>query len=213
MPILPLSSAAYTVQQLTLGSDSHGRYLSLVCPRAAAYALCFSSGAPIRREDLDLTDKDLSALCSGGNIQRADYRIQGVPRNIFNAMPVFRSFQAVPPEQIQVWSMDFYSNGKPILYVPDDPTSSTCYVPLRYTVQFTPGVYRPNKAPQPGLLQVRLLDAGQYADGALMYQVGDAMPIPLPEAYLNDTFIPILNENKPVSVVVSPMFQGKYVQA
>lgn len=213
MPILALSSAAYTVQQLTLGSDHHGRYLSLVCPRAAAYALCFSSGAPIRREELDLTDEELSTLCSGGKVQRDNYRILGVPRNIFNAMPVFRNFQAVPPEQIQVWSMDFSSDGAPILYVPDDPAPSTCYVPLRYTVEFTPGVSRQNKAPQPGLLRVRLLDEGQYADGALMYQVGNSLPIPLPQGCLNDTPIPILNENEPVKVIVSPAFQGKYVQA
>ena len=212
MPIFKLDSDAYAIKDLTLSDDSKGRYLSLVCPHATAYALCFSGGAPIRRVDLDLTEEELRALHNGGEVRRERYRIQGVTRNVFEAMPMFRDFHAVPPEQIQVWSMALRSNGDTILYVPDEIGSETCYVPLRYTAQFTPGGNK-RGVPQPGVLHVRLLDAGQYTDGALLYQVGGAMPIPLPSSYLNDAPIPILADAEAVHVVVSPEFQGKYIQA
>ena len=212
MPILKLDSAAYAIRDLTLGSDSNGRYLSLVCSHATAYALCFSSGAPLLPADLDLSEEELRTLHDGGEIQRDRYRIQGVPRNLFGAMPTFRNFHAVPPEQIQVWSMALRPSGEAILYVPEQVGEETCYVPLRYTFQFTPGGCKRN-VPQPGVLQVRLLDKGQYADGALMYQVGNALPIPLPGSWLNDSPIPILAQDEPVKVIVSAEFQGKYVQA
>lgn len=212
MPILKLDSAAYAIRDLTLGCDSNGRYLSLVCSHATAYALCFSSSTPLLPEDLDLSEEELRALHDGSEIQRDNYLIQGVPRNLFSAMPTFRNFHAVPPEQIQVWSMALRPNGEAILYVPQHVGEETCYVPLRYSFQFTPGPLKHNIA-QPGTLQVRLLDKGQYADGALMYQVGNALPIPLPVDWLNGYPIPILAQNEPVKVIVSPEFQGKYVQA
>lgn len=208
MSILKLDSDAYTIRDLILNTDEKGRYLSLVCSYATAYALCFSSGAPIRREELDLTEEELCSLHNGGEVERDAFRIQGVPRNVFEAMPVFRDFHAVPPEQIQVWSMALRPNGEAILYVPDDPEYSTRYVPLRYQVQFTQGEYKKNVL-KPGTLRVRLLDAGQYTDGALMYQVGNSLPIPLPGECLDST-IPVLNGSEPVKVVVSQAFQGKY---
>lgn len=212
MPILKLDSAAYAIRDLTLGCDSNGRYLSLVCSHATAYALCFSSGAPLLPKDLNLSEEELRALHDGSEIQRENFRIQGVPRNLFSAMPTFRNFHAVPPEQIQVWSMALRPNGEAILYVPEQVGDETCYVPLRYVFQFAPGLFKRNVA-QPGTLQVRLLDKGQYADGALMYQVGNALPIPLPGEWLNNSPIPILAQNEPVKVIVSAEFQGKYVQA
>ena len=212
MPIFKLDSDAYAIKDLTLSDDSKGRYLSLVCPHATAYTLSFSSGAPLPPEDLDLSEEDLRTLHDGGEIQRDRYRIQGVPRNVFSATPTFRNFHAVPPEQIQVWSMALRPSGEAILYVPEQVGEETCYVPLRYTFQFTPGGCKRN-VPQPGVLQVRLLDKGQYADGALMYQVGNALPIPLPGSWLNDSPIPILAQDEPVKVIVSAEFQGKYVQA
>lgn len=212
MSILKLDSDAYTIRDLVLGTDDKGRYLSLVCSYATAYALCFSSGVPIQREALDLSEEELYLLHNGGEVKRETFRIQGVPRNVFESMPVFRDFHAVPPEQIQIWSMALRPNGEVILYVPDTPEGSTCYVPLRYEAQFTLGEIRKN-VPKPGILQVGLLDAGQYTDGALMYQVGNALPIPLPTSCLNRTPIPILSGGEPVKVVVSPDFQGKYVPA
>ena len=46
----------YQIKNLKLGTDGRGMYLSLVCPAADAYCLCFTQGAPVTRDELDLTE-------------------------------------------------------------------------------------------------------------------------------------------------------------
>lgn len=123
-------------------------------------------------------------------------------------MSVFRNFEVCPPEQIQVWSMSENLDDV-TLFVPDDEKSQICYVPLRYSYSFTPGRRERNKD-IPGQLYVQLNNDGNYTDGALLYQVGESLPIPLPKEYLNQAIPLNVGPGMPVQILVRQEFVGKY---
>ncbi len=197
----------YQIKNLKLGTDSRGMYLSLVCPAADGYCLCFTKGSPVTREELDLTEEELSGLLKGGMIERNRYRLQGVRQNVFHANPSFRSFHAVPPEQIQIWSLSYnYVTNRTTLHIPEDPESQMAFIPMRYS-------YTVRRANSLVYLNVNLKDNGQYEDGVLMYRVGNALPIPVPGSKLGKDIRLYIPSNEEVSIVVSEEYRGKYIRA
>ena len=213
MPIEHLNTDAYAIKELTLGTDSSGCHISLVCAKATAYVLCFSAGDLLTAEDLDLSEEELLRLHDGEMLEKENFRLQGVRKQVFDAMPVFRGFRASPPEQIQVWSMAMRSDGNAVLYIPENAGSQTCYVPMRYISTYESGKVRRGGEGSVGYLTVRLEDDGKYVDGTLLYQVGDCLPIPIPASLLH-TPIPLrVDEGIPVRVVVDERFIGKYESA
>ena len=196
----------YQIKNLKLGTDGRGMYLSLVCPAADAYCLCFTQGAPVTRDELDLTEDELKELLRGGMIERSRYRLQGVRANVFHANPSYRNFKAVPPEQIQIWSLSYKQiTGETVLHFPDNIESQLAFIPMRYrcTVRRTEGLVH---------LKVELLDNGIYEDGILMYQVGNILPIPIPASALGKDIRLLIPSNENVRVVVKEDYRGKYTQ-
>ena len=195
----------YQIRNLQLGMDGRGMYLSLICSAAEAYCLCFTQGAPVQREDLDLTEDELNNLCQGGMIERGRYRLQGVTANRFHANPSFRNFKAVPPEQIQVWSLSYKRiTNETVLHFPDRMETQLAFIPMRYhsTVMRVDGyVY----------LKVELLDKGIYQNNTLMYQVGDSLPIPVPSEMLGKNIRLRIPSSENVKVIVRDDFRGKYI--
>jgi hypothetical protein len=61
-------------------------------------------------------------------------------------------------------------------------------------------------------LKVELLDSGIYKDGILMYQVGNALPIPIPAVALGKDIRLLIPSNENVRVVVREDYRGKYIQ-
>lgn len=196
----------YQIKNLNLGTDGRGMFLSLVCPAAEAYCLCFTQGAPVTREELELTEEDLYELLKGNTVERNRYRLQGVRANVFHANPSFRNFKAVPPEQVQVWSLSYKPiTRETILHFPEDPTSQLAFIPMRYscTVERKGGfVY----------LNVSLLDYGRYEEGVLMYQVGNTLPIPIPGAKLGKEVRLYIPSNEDIKILVKENYRGKYIR-
>lgn len=197
----------YQIKKLKLGMDGRGVYLSLVCPAAEAYCLCFTQGALVQQKDLDLSEDELNALWTGGTIDRGRYRLQGVPAKRFHANPSFRDFKSVPPEQIQIWSLSHKQvTNETVLHFPDDLESQLAFIPLRY--HYT--VSRENGFTY---LKVELLDSGVYNDGVLMYQVGNALPIPIPAAVFGKMIRLRIPSNENVKVIVRSDYSGQYIPA
>jgi len=196
----------YQIKNLKLGTDGRGMYLSLVCPAADAYCLCFTQGAPVTREELDLTENELNDLRIGKMIERDRYRLQGVRANVFHANPSFRNFKAVPPEQIQIWSLSYKQiTNETVLHFPENIESQLTFIPMRYrcTVNRAGGFVH---------LMVELLDSGIYESGVLMYQVGNALPIPIPAAAFGKDLRLLIPSNENVRVIVKDGYRGKYIQ-
>ena len=198
----------YQIKNLKLGTDGRGMYLSLVCPAADGYCLCFTKGAPVTREELnDLTEEELRELLQGREIAKGRYRLQGVRANVFHANPSFRNFKAAAPEQIQIWSLSYKQlANEAVLHFPDDPESQLTFIPMRYRWS----VRRDNGFV---ILNVELLDNGEYESGVLMYRVGNTLPIPIPEAKIGKNIRLRVPANEEVRVIVNEEYQGKYLQA
>ncbi len=198
----------YQIRNLRLDMDRQGMYLSLVCPAAYAYLLCFTNGKPVCSEMLELTEEELTELCCNqAAIDKGEYRLQGVRSRTFNAAAQFRDFHAVPPERIQVWAMSYNSfRNIATLYVPERAEDQLVFLPMRYSfVTRRDGIY--------SLICVKLLDQGIYEEGALMYKVGSAAPIPLPP----DAMGRELRINNPadeiIQIVTETKYTGRYKQA
>ena len=194
------------VQNIRFGEDSDGHYMSLICPNASAYVLCFSDGKLLGLKDIRLTEQELKSLHDGGEVQHDQVRMKGVRRNQFHAGPVYRDFRVSPPEQIQVFSMRFNEyEGDYCLFIPEDPAEQTVYVPLHYRVtQRREGQY--------GVIRIDLDDYGNYRDGALMYQIGNSLPIPLAHEYLGREIRVRLQGEEPIKVIPQDKYAGKYIQ-
>ena len=114
MPITRPNVNLYSINNLALDYDpGRGRYgLSLECPRADAFTLCLGKNLPLADpEKLGLTEEELRRLHNGHSMDKGGYRLIGVTQGTFYAMPVFRGFEADPPQTIQVWSMMRFRAG------------------------------------------------------------------------------------------------------
>ena len=119
MPITRPNMNLYSINNLALDYDpGRGRYgLSLECPRADAFTLCLGKNLPLADpEKLGLTEEELRRLHNGHSMDKGGYRLIGVTQGTFYAMPVFRGFEADPPQTIQVWSMMAVPGGIVHLY-------------------------------------------------------------------------------------------------
>lgn len=203
MPVMK-AEQIMRIPKIHLDVDSQGLFLDLNCPHASAYVLCFSKGTPIERSELQLAEDDLRALYHGCTLKMQTFRLQGVPRRVFHAMPVFRHFQVHPPEQIQIWTMSYNSyDDLATLHMPENSRDQLCYAPMRYK-------YRVRTDGDISYLKVDLLDEGQYDSGALAYQVDDALPIPIPESAFGREFPVRTGRQKYMHVIVTQEYTGKY---
>ena len=135
MPITRPNMNLYSINNLALDYDpGRGRYgLSLECPRADAFTLCLGKNLPLADpEKLGLTEEELRRLHNGHSMDKGGYRLIGVTQGTFYAMPVFRGFEADPPQTIQVWSMMAVPGGIVHLYYTPG-REAVCFIPLRYS--------------------------------------------------------------------------------
>lgn len=132
MPITRPNVNLYSINNLALDYDpGSGRYgLSLECPRADAFTLCLGKNLPLADpEKLGLTEEELRRLHNGQSMEKRGYRLIGVTQGTFYAMPVFRGFEADPPQTIQVWSMMAVPGGIVHLYYTPG-REAVCFIPL-----------------------------------------------------------------------------------
>lgn len=204
MPVTKPDGALFDIKELTLTYQGGHYGLSLRCPRATAYLLCFSRQcAPADPQALGLTEADLQALHNGQSMEKGPYRLMGVPAGTFHAMPSFYGFSVAPPQTIQVWSMLAKPGGSITLYLPRE-AAAICHVPLRYSVKLQQNA-------EGTVLQV-LLDKQyleHYQPGALYYQVDQTGPVPLPASWLNRE-IPLAATAEQISVAPSPGAEQDY---
>ena len=122
----------------------------------------------------------------------------------FYAMPVFRGFEADPPQTIQVWSMMAVPGGIVHLYYTPG-REAVCFIPLRYSAALQRNGLQT-------VLQVTLSDQfiGSYTDGALMYRVGESDPIPLPGGWLNRKIPLRVSDGEEVRVLPAPGFENSF---
>ena len=163
MPITRPNVNLYSINNLALDYDpGRGRYgLSLECPRADAFTLCLGKNLPLADpEKLGLTEEELRRLHNGHSMDKGGYRLIGVTQGTFYAMPVFRGFEADPPQTIQVWSMMAVPGGIVHLYYTPG-REAVCFIPLRYSAAL-------QRSGLQTVLQVTLSDQfiGSYTDGA-----------------------------------------------
>lgn len=203
MPVEELKSNLFEVNHLTLSILPDGRRsLLFSCSQSiSGLVLCFSKGRPLTGADVDVTDEELLQLLHGAVVKKDGYRLQGVPRARMNG--AFTDFQAVPPEQIQVWTLVMRNNTEPVLYIPADPAAQICFAPLLYRVhQRTEGGYC--------YLTVTMPDTEYYQSGALWYQVDDLRPIPIPRSCIGREICIRTTSNTAIKVIVGREHTGKY---
>lgn len=207
MPITRPNVNLYSINNLALDYDpGRGRYgLSLECPRADAFTLCLGKNLPLADpEKLGLTEEELRRLHNGQSMGKRGYRLIGVTQGTFYAMPVFRGFEADPPQTIQVWSMMAVPGGIVHLYYTPG-REAVCFIPLRYSAALQRNGLQT-------VLQVTLSDQfiGSYTDGALMYRVGESDPIPLPGGWLNRKIPLRVSDGEEVRVLPAPGFENSF---
>ena len=207
MPITRPNVNLYSINNLALDYDpGSGRYgLSLECPRADAFTLCLGKNLPLADpEKLGLTEEELRRLHNGQSMEKRGYRLIGVTQGTFYAMPVFRGFEADPPQTIQVWSMMAVPGGIVHLYYTPG-REAVCFIPLRYSAALQRNGLQT-------VLQVTLSDQfiGSYTDGALMYRVGESDPIPLPGGWLNREIPLRVSDGEEVRVLPAPGFENSF---
>lgn len=202
MPVAELTRNMYEIQNLTVGRDAKGVYVSMVIRRNDACVLCLSKGDPVKRESLSLTEEQLRSLATGGCVEPEglDCRLVGITRNQLLATPNYRSELLAPPVWIQAWGLARTPEGELALYVPADPRSQCCFVPLGYQVE-----------QRDGGIAVYLEDTKGYVDGELQYQVGGRLPVPIPKDWIG-AFIPLRNASEPVIVRPVPSAGEKYIK-
>lgn len=198
MPVKKPEVSLFDVEDLTLHYQD-GRYgLSLRCPRATAYVLCFAKRKPPADPfTLNLTENELYSLHQGQSLDRNGYHLMGVSAGSFHAMPRFFGFQAIPPQTIQVWSMLAKPDGTVELYAPRGQ-EKVCHVPLRYAAK-----YLSENGMTQLFVQLEERYLTDYKPGQLRYQISGGAPVPLPKSWLNRA-IPLRAEPGQITVSPSP---------
>ncbi len=207
---MPIQKAlrTYQIRNLNLTMDRQGMYLTLTCPEADAYLLCFTKGKSVVCENLDLSEEELNELCRNqAIIDKGEYRLQGVRSRAFHTASQYRGFRAVPPEQIQVWAMSYDRfHNITTLHFPERSEDQLVFIPMRYSFEC-----RRNDAISS--IKITMLDQGVYEDGALMYKVGGASPIPIPRGAVGRE-IRVLNPvDERIQIVTDDKYGGRYKQA
>lgn len=205
---MPVETAQrnYCIQNLKIGSDNRGPFISAVCPDADSFALCFVKGDLASGEEVKaaLSEQDLKALRLGNSIERGRLRFQGVRRMVFYSGPVYYITSALPPERVQIFALsysDFYDVTT--LYFPEDETSQSGFLPLRFSYELK------QVSPEISNLVIKLKDNGVYEDGTLLYQVGNALPIPIPQEGLGKGIKLYLPSGEKVMVVVREEYRDR----
>lgn len=206
---MPAVSAneTYKVNNIRLGSDQMGMYLTLQSAAAAGFVLCFCSGREADLQDAKelLSEDDIRNLVGGGEIHKRDFRFQGVKRSAFFAQPVFRNFHAYPPEIIEIWAVSYDAlYDAYTVYVPDHPAAQSAYVPLRYRVSYQ----RDNVF---CFLNVELMDGGNYNDGDLVYEVRGFPYLPVTAKSLGHPFRVKLSGGEAIRVIPRPGNEKKFI--
>ena len=207
---MPVQNAirTYKIKNLKLEMDRQGMYLTLMCPVADAYLLCFTKGEPVNYDKLDLSEEELNELCRNQiSIDKGDYRLQGVRSRVFHSAPQYRDFRSVPPEQIQVWAMSYDRfRNLTTLHFPDKIEEQLVYIPMRYSFECKiDGAL--------SAIKIQMLDQGVYEDGVLMYTVGNTYPIPIPREAVGRAIRIFNPANEIIQIITDKKYTGRYIQA
>lgn len=176
MPITILKNALFKINNLQVGYDQTGPFLTMTPGHAVSCVICVSKNRPIQMEDLQLGERELEILLNGGRMldfPKQGYNLQGVTSHQLAAVSQFRGFQMEPPAYVQVWGMSV-DNRTVTLHLPENPTQQCVLVPVGYCVE----------RKEDGLC-VRIQTMRGYQDGDLEYQIADHLPIPIPASGLN----------------------------
>lgn len=199
MPIDKPNNNLYRIRELAVNQSSGDYYLSMNPGKAQACVLCICRTRLIRAEDLTLTEDNLSYLYSGGKLEFEEYTLQGITGHQLAALAQYRNLHLQPPSYIQAWSMAATPNGT-VLYIPEDPQEQMALVPVHYRAVVNSGT-----------LRVTLDESQGYADGDLMYQIEDHLPIPIPKSWIN-LGIPLGCPADKVQVIPAQAVSQNYIQ-
>lgn len=197
MPVCELNNY-YRIEELEVNHDSGGYYLTCRLIHCKNWVLCISEKGPIIRKDLNLTEQELSRLYGGEvlHLPEKGCTLLGVSSNVFVGGPRYRNAMLKPPAYVQSWCMN--ADGSE-LYVPDSADRQCVMVPVEYSYLL-----------ENGKLLVKINEVSGYHDSDLLYQVGDHLPIPLPQEWLNE-WIP-LRTTSGVCVFPAKAVQSRYKQ-
>lgn len=175
MPIQTLTNPLYRIDELSVDRDAKGYFINMVLGHCDAAVLCISQTGPMSREELQLSEEDLSYLASGGRLDRSEKRccLQGITCQQLAGAGLIRNFAVAPPAFLQAWGMkriDFDIN----LYIPEDITEQLVQVPQVYKVQLSGSQM---------VVGIDRIDG--YHDGDLCYSIDGHPAIPLPASWLN----------------------------
>lgn len=204
MPVQKLENDFFRIRRLKLETGNDGKTLLRFFgdPHIDAYLLCFSSGAPVRCEQLQqsLSEEELLELLDCKTVQKDGFRLQGVSRRqVLNG--VFRDFQIAPPATVQVWAMVHAEGNTVILYVPDD--DQICFAPILYHVEL-------QRSGEQISLTVSIKDPQLYPDGALAYQVNQEHRIPIPRDCINTVIQFKASPEDEIRVLPDDAYSGQY---
>lgn len=204
MPVQKLENNIFRIRHLRLETGTSGRRTLYFTggPSIDVYVLCFTSGMPIKVEELQkqLDENDLEHLMNYETLQKENFWLQGVPRRLITNGS-FSNFKVEPPATIQVWAMTRAEYGKAVLYVPAE--GQVCFAPILYHVD----VQRQDKTV---VLEISITDANLYPDGALFYQVNAEKRIPIPKEYINCPIQFRVAPGDEIKVLPDEQYRGQY---
>ena len=177
MPITHPTNALYCIKSLTVTPVSEGYYLSMNYGKAQACVLCISRNRLISAGELRLSAKDLEDLYNGGRVDFEDFTLQGISGRQLSALSQYRERELIkPPAFVQAWAMAMIQDEYQ-LFVPEDPASQMCLVPVTYQVFFG----------EDGMT-VQVTPGEGYKDGDLQYSIEGRLPIPIPKSAIGTPF-------------------------
>lgn len=187
----------YLVREMELRTDEQHFSLRGRCfDGVSGYLLCFcKSPNPPLREIAAFTEEVFRTIPERAARDFGGFRLQYVSRNLFEANPYFRLLAARPPEYIWLWAVcENVFGDQHTLYVPEDAGAQREEAPLRFVaeVRTENGLH---------FLKVSLTGPGEYTDGALLYQVGTSLPIPIPREYVGREIPILVPENEELMVL------------
>ena len=205
MPVKTPANNLHRVRDLAIRQSDTNYYLSMSPGHAQACVVCTCHARPITKEDLTvLKESDIEDLFAGKNIRFDDFTLQGITSRQFADLAHY-ILDIQPPVFVQVWSL-FVEQNETVLYVPEDtqdvknPMSQVTLVPVTYQVLISNG--------DP---MVKMAEKEGYADGDLLYQIDDHLPIPIPKEAIG-TYIPLHTDPRRIKIFPDTRVENNYLQ-
>ncbi len=214
MAIRKFTDSWNAIRNLSVQRRNDDRYaVSLNCSAATAYLFCVTREGVVSFERLQeyMTDAKLIEMCSEPVYEAKldEYTLYCVNAQYFHASSSFNDLPLKPPVCMQVFAIQGQGVGH-VLYYPGTEqllNAQMAFIPLEY-------LYAVSQSKRKEVLELRIrLEPNEgYQDGALLYQIGNLDPIPIPRSWI-DRPIPLnASLGSSVTVLVDKEYRGRYCQ-